>query len=270
VVLEVMNREAPERQWLVSELLEELGETQELPDWLSEWHLAVLLRRSPRVRYLGRLRVSLPEAKDGQVRLRFHEELLRILRAHGAPMPREQLIDELRKKTSVNELTMNQCLSRPQFLRCGGGLIGLLERDLPGGTEALAEAVEHTLALLEHRQRGLGAAQLWAEIARLSPEHAKWSSEMGLSIFRGDSRFRLSQAGAVGLSSWESVRVPTRAELLRQCLEEAGGRVSVEAVQRRIEAYYGEATERVGIGLMANRFGAGLRGDWIEREAGEG
>ena len=61
----------------------------------------------------------------------------------------------------------------------------------------------------------------------------------------------------------------TRAELLRQCLEEAGGRVSVEAVQRRIEAYYGEATDRVGIGLMANRFGAGLRGEWIEREAGE-
>ena len=103
-------------------------------------------------------------------------------------------------------------------------------------------------------------------MTRLSQTHAQWPAEMCLSVLRGDSRFRLSQSGAVGLSSWETVRVPTRLELLGQCIEEAGGRVSVDAVQRRIEAYYGEASSRVAVGLMANRLGAALRGEWIERE----
>jgi superfamily I DNA/RNA helicase len=265
--IQVMEREAPERQWLAHELLEELREDLDLPSWLTHWHLGSLLRRSGKVRYLGRLRVSLLASPEDQGRVKFHEELTRILRARGEPMRRDELVRELGKKTSVNELTLNMCLSRSQFLRCGDDRIGLLDRDLPGGTEALAEAVEHTAALLEHRQRGLGSAQLWAEVTRLSQTHAQWPAEMCMSVLRGDSRFRLSQSGAVGLSSWETVRVPTRLELLGQCLEEAGGRVSVEAVQRRIEAYYGEASSRVGVGLMANRLGAALRGEWIERES---
>jgi mRNA-degrading endonuclease RelE of RelBE toxin-antitoxin system len=268
--IRVMEREGPERQWLASELLDELREEQELPEWLTQWHLGALLRRSGRVRYLGRLRVALPDAPDDGGRLLFHDELVRILRARGEPMLPDELFTELRRKTSVNELTVNQSLSRPPFLRCGGDLVGLIDRDLPGGAEALAEAMEHTATLLEHRQRGLGAAQMWTEVTRLSQAHARWSRDMCLSVLRGDARFWLSQSGAVGLSSWESVRVPRRGELVGQCIEEAGGRVSVDAVQRRIEAYYGEAPERFAIGALANRFGAVLRGEWIEREAGEG
>jgi superfamily I DNA/RNA helicase/mRNA-degrading endonuclease RelE of RelBE toxin-antitoxin system len=267
--IQVMEREAPERQWLAHELIDELREDMELPTWMTHWHLGSLLRRSGKVRYLGRLRVSLLASSEDQGRVKFHDELLRILRARGEPMVRDELVGELSKKTSVTELTMNMCLSRSQFLRCGDDRIGLLERDLPGGTEALAEAVEHTAALLEHRQRGLGAAQLWAEVTKLSQTHAQWTREMCMSVLRGDSRFRSSQSGAVGLSSWETVRVPNRLELLRQCIEEAGGRVSVDAVQRRIEAYFGEASSRVGVGLMANRLGAALRGEWIERESPE-
>ncbi|WP_437737337.1 UvrD-helicase domain-containing protein [Sorangium sp. So ce1335] len=264
--IRIMEREAPERQWLASELLEELREELDIPEWLTQWHLGSLLRRSDRVRYLGRLRVALPVAPEGQGRLLFHDELVRILRERGAPMSREELATALRRKTSVNELTLTQCLARPQFLKCGEGRVGLIDRDLPGGAEALAEAVEHAAALLERRQRGLGSAQLLVELTRLSPAHAHWNAEMCLSVLRGDSRFRLSQAGAVGLSSWESVRVPTRTELLQQCLEEAGGRVSIDAVQRRIEAYYGEMPERASLGSMAVRWGASLQGDWVVRD----
>ncbi|MFT3770136.1 MAG: 3'-5' exonuclease [Minicystis sp.] len=262
----VMERDAPERQWLASELREELREEIEIPEWLTDWHLGSLLRKSGKVRYLGRNRVALLDVPDGQGRVLYHEELIRILRERGEPMPREELVGELRKKTSVADTTVNLCLTRPQFLRCSADRFGLTERDLPGGAEARAEAAEHVATLLEHRERGLGAMQLWAEVARLGPAHAQWTPEMCLSVLRGDARFRLSQAGAVGLASWESVRVPARRELVGQCLEEAGGRVSVEAVQRRIEAYYGEAPGRVSIGQMANRFGAVLRGEWIERD----
>lgn len=202
----LMEQDAPERQWLASELRADLLESIEIPEWLTDYHLSALLRHSGKVRYLGRHRVSLLDAPDG--RLRFHEELVRILRDHGAPMPRQELVAALRRKTDAHEATLKVYLAGPQFLRCSEDLIGLMQRDLPGGAEALAEATEHLAGLLERREEGLGAPRLWLEVIRLGPIHAQWTPEMCLSVVRGDARFRLSTAGAVGLSSWGSVRVP--------------------------------------------------------------
>ncbi|WP_437290977.1 UvrD-helicase domain-containing protein [Sorangium sp. So ce406] len=265
--LEVLQREPPERQWLSNEILDELRESVDLPEWLDHWHLAALLRKSDRLRYLGRNRFALLDAPDERGRIHYRDELIRILRDHGGPMVREDVIAALRKKTTAPVGTVSLNLLRPPFVSCDAERVGLLERDLPGGAAALVEALEHVAGLLERRERGLGAAQLKAEISRLSQSHAQWSLDMCMSVLRGDPRFRLSQSGAVGLMQWESVRVPTRAEIVRQCLDEADGHVSVEAVQRRIEAYYGAAPDRVVVGALANRFGAVLRGDWLQRDA---
>jgi hypothetical protein len=40
-------------------------------------------------------------------------------------------------------------------------------------------------------------------------------------------------------------------------------------VQRRIEAYYGAAPDRLKVAAFANRFGAVLQGEWLERETAE-
>lgn len=209
-IWEVMQREAPERQWLSTELLEEAREAAPLPDWLGHWHLASLLRRSERFRYLGRNRFALYNAPDERGRIRYSDELSRILREHGGPMRRDDLMSELRKKTSAPEMTIATYLARPPFLRVDSERIGLLERDLPGGAPALAHALEHVAGVLEDRQRGLGSGQLQAQVSRLSPEHAQWTEEMCLSVLRGDPRFKQNGVGAVGLSAWGNVRVPAR------------------------------------------------------------
>ena len=267
---EAMQRETADRQWIATELLEEIREAVLLPEWLGHWHLAALLRKSGRLRYLGRNRFALLDAPDERGRIHYRDELLRILREHGGPMLRDDLVDELRKKTSISDMAVNMSFTRAPFLRYDADRMGLLDRDLPGGSAALADALEHVATVLEHRQRGLGAAQLKTQIARLSSDHAQWSEEMCLSVVRGDPRFRLSQSGALGLSQWESVRVPTRLEIVQQCLEESAFRVTVEAVQRRIEAYYGASIDRLRVGALANRFGVVLRGEWLERPAGGG
>ncbi len=265
--IEVMQQESPERQWLANEILDEIRESTELPDSLNHWRLASLLRRSGRVRYLGRNRFGLLESPEERGRIHYHDELTRILRERGEPMLREDLIAELRRKMTATPSTVAMFLGRPPFVACDSDRVGLYDRDLPGGAEAMAEGLEHVARVLERRERGLGAAKVKTEISRLSQTHASWSQEMCLSVLRGDPRFRLSQSGGVGLSQWEAVRVPSRAEIVRKCLEEAEGRVTVEAVQRRIEAYYGAAPERFAISAIANRFGAVLRGDWLERVA---
>ena len=76
------------------------------------------------------------------------------------------------------------------------------------------------------------------------------------------------QGEASGVS-WGSVAQP--ADLYADVTGAVGtGRVTVEAVQRRIEAYYGSAPDRLRVGALANRFGAVLRGEWLERNTAAG
>ena len=86
---------------------------------------------------------------------------------------------------------------------------------------------------------------------------------MCLSVVRNDPRFRLTMTGNVGLSEWEDVRVPSRLAVIQSSLEKSDGRVSVEAVQARLAAIYGSPSDRNYIGMMANRFGGGIDGDWV-------
>lgn len=176
---------------------------------------------------------------------------------HGA------LFAKLRQSTAFNEPTAVLRLLRPPFLKCTNSTWGLLSRDLPGGVEAMTEALDELETVLERRERGFSALQMQREMAKLSKVHSQWTPEMCQSVTRGDTRFRLSISGNVGLADWESVRVPTRAELVKRSLDEGGGRVSVDAVRDRIAAVYGSAPDRVALGLTANRFGAGLQGDWL-------
>lgn len=266
----VMKAKAPKRQWSTGELLAELRETSNLPEWLTEWHLGSLLRRSGHVRSLGRLRFALKSASDDQGPVFALHELVRILRERGTPVLRDQLTSELRKKTSFKERTVKMYLAHAPFLQCDPDLIGLLDRDLPGGAAALTEAADHTAALLRRRRRGLSAFQLHAEVTRISPTHARWSKEMCRSAVANDTRFRLSQAGTIGLSTWATVRVPTRGEIIRQCLDASGGRVRLATVQQQIEAIHGEASDRGSISSAAYNFGARMRGEWIERPSQKG
>lgn len=167
-----MEREGPERQWLAHALREDLAEPMEIPDWLTAAHLASLLRRSGRVTYLGRLRVALLDREDGPDPVP-RGICRRLLLTRGGPMTRDELLSALRSRMTVRELTFAGLLLRPQFLHCDDERVGLTERDLPGGTEALAMALEHMAGVMERRQRGFGRGQVLAEIAALSPAHGQ-------------------------------------------------------------------------------------------------
>jgi hypothetical protein len=261
--IRVMVRAGPERQWDARELMEELRDELRLPPSLTAWNLVALLRRSDEVRYLGRMRFVLSGAPEGQGRIEYREELVRILRLRGEPMSRDELAAELLRRTSATGPTITQNLQHPPFLRCAHERYGLRERDLPGGAEALAEAIEHVAAVLARLGRSLTAAEIHAEVAPLSAAHARWTPEMCVSVLHGDRRFRFSKSGTVGSWSWEDGRVPSRTVLISRCLDEAGGRVRVETVEQRIAAAYGEAPDRASLYPLLYTIGAAVRGEWI-------
>lgn len=263
--VDLMTREGPDRQWLAREILAALRRSSTVPPWLDPWQMSSLLRRSGKVRYLGRMRVALPGSPGSEERMHIHPAIVGILRANGGPMHRDELVARLDAKTGTSELTLKQALQSAPVYRVDEHRYGLLERDVPGGPSALADALEHIAAALARRRRGLGAVPLAAKVARLSADHARWGPQTCLAVCRADARFRVSRSGAVGLATWEDVRVPSRAELTRQCLEESGGRVSVEAIEARIHAHYGVRPTRATTAGIAKEAGAALRGGWVER-----
>lgn len=264
---ELVERLGPERQWSSVEILDELREAVEIPDWLSAWGLAELIRAGSRLTYLGRLRVALPGAPENEARIRVHELAEQLLRDAGEPMTRDELASRIRERLGTSEMTLLQVFGRPQFVRLDGRRVGLLERDVPGGAPAVAEATESAEALLRRRERGVSLHHLREAIGTLSADLSRWSEELLGSVVRGDGRFRTSQGGAVGLAEWESTRAPTRLELARAALVEAGGTVSVEAVLGRIEAHYGERPTRASLGAIAMHLGVSLDGEWLRPKA---
>lgn len=263
----VIETYGPDRQWHCHELLDELREDHDIPAWLSGFGLAALIKASPQsLRYLGRLRVVLPGNTEGEGRVFVHDALEQLLQEAGEPLPRAVLLERLDQRVgTANDPAV--VLFRPQFVRVDVDRIGLLARDVPGGAAAIAEASAHMEAVLARRGRGLSEAHAHQEVAGLSSDHAAWSPQLVMSILRSDGRFRLSQNGAVGLATWDSTRVPTRLQLVRDAVTQSDGRVTVEAVLARIEAHYGERPTRASLISIAINAGANVDGEWIIAKA---
>jgi superfamily I DNA/RNA helicase len=265
LAIQLIEENGPERQWSCTDLVASLREELELPAWLEHWHLAAILRRSEGIEYLGRLRVALPGVIADSERIHVDDAARKIIETAGEPVSWESLTRQLRAKLDVTDIALVGLLNRPPFLKVSKRMFGLLARDLPGGVDAMAEALDELEAILERRQRGLSAKFVHKELNALSSLHAQWSQEICLAVVRTDPRFRLTISGNVGLASWENVRVPSKLDIVQEALQKANGRVSVAAVQERIEALYGEVPDRIGLGQMANRFGARLDGEWLAR-----
>ena len=261
----IMRDDERERQWSAVELLDELRQSARLPDWLGHWHLAGMLKRSEEVNYLGRLRVALPEHGASEERIHIEPLLLRLLSETSQPVPIQDLLAAAQEHISIPELTYTMMVKRPPFVQVDEQRIGLIERDVPGGAEAIAMFEDALAEALGQRQSGMSPTVLTHFLGGISDTHKKWSWWMARSILRGDDRFRLSQSGSVGLSEWDDVRVPTRAELLLACLNEDNDRTSVAKIQGRITELYGRCPSRTQVGLLANQLGARMSGPVVSR-----
>ncbi|RYZ09241.1 MAG: hypothetical protein EOO73_05630 [Myxococcales bacterium] len=264
--LEVMQERPAGRQWLVPELHEALRERRLVPDWLGHWQLASLLRLSGRVDYLGRLRVALQDGGQ-EDRLQYVELLQRIVTEAGAPLPFDELLARARVQTGMVEATATLRVNASPFVRIDESLVGLVERDVPGGPQAVAAAIEAVGSALRESQLGLTPHQATQLVHALSETHASWSRELVTSVLRNESTIRIDRSRNIGLDEWDDVRCPTRAEFMRSEVRHAGGRLAISELGARMAAFYGRAPDRGSLGVMAQQVGLTITGDTIVRIA---
>lgn len=260
-------REEPGRQWSVTELLDEASERAQLPDWMGHWHLASMLRHGGQVRYLGRLQVALDEDDAPEERRHVRDLLRELLRDAGGPVPLAALLEKMSALRGGNEHVYRLALLAAPFVQVDVDRYGLLERDLPGGPEALAEAANALEAELEARQQGVGAGAALTLIRELSPEHESWTLEMAKTVARLHDAFRLNRSGGIGLADWDDERLPTRRAIITGLVEQEGGRVPLARVMDAIEAAFGRRPSRVQIGNLGSPHGLRLRGGELVHEA---
>jgi hypothetical protein len=264
VALEIMQERPAGRQWLVPELHDALRERGLLPDWLGHWHLASLLRLSGQVEYLGRLRVAL---KDGgqEVRLQYVELLQCVLETAGAPISFEDLLGRARLQSDIPEASATLRVAAAPFVRIDDTRIGLVERDIPGGPQAVATAVEAVVRALTETQLGLTPHQATLLVNGLSDVHATWARQLVTSVLRNESTIRIDRTKNIGLDEWDDVRCPTRPEFLRREVQQAGGRLPLAKLYSSMDAFYGRAPDRGSLGVMAQQVGLTIVGDNIMR-----
>jgi hypothetical protein len=122
-------------------------------------------------------------------------------------MRRKDLIREVDKRIKQRRGGIYNFLMR--LLNCGNNMIGLYDRDLPGGTEAFKEAIDYVVAQLKQHPDGLDVAIVCDGLRSLSESHAKWQREMCLSVIRSDTRLQIRAPGIVRLSGLKNPRIHT-------------------------------------------------------------
>lgn len=260
--LDVMQERPAGRQWLVPEIHDALKERGLVPDWLGHWHLASLLRLSGRVNYLGRLRVATLDSGQEE-RLQYADLLEEVLEQSGGPLHFEELLARARVHTDISETTATLLVKEAPFVRVDEQRVGLLERDVPGGPEAVAAAIDAVVQTLTETEHGLTPHQATELVHRLSDVHATWSQQLVTSILRNESRLRIDRSRNIGLDEWDDVRCPARPEFVRREVAKAGGSLAVQDLSASMEAVYGRAPDRAQLAALAAQVGLVLSGDVI-------
>jgi hypothetical protein len=262
--LEVMRERPAGRQWLVPEVHALLEERGLVPDWLGHWHLASLLRLSGEVSYLGRLRVALKGSGQDQ-RLEYEDVLVEALEQAGTPLAFDELLRRVRERTAISEGAATIMVGAAPFVRLDEERVGLVERDIPGGPEAVASAIEAVIARLTETAHGLTPHQASELVERLSPVHADWSRPLVVSVLRSEASLRIDRSKNIGLEEWDDARCPARAEFVRLEVLRSGGALPVAEVLARLEAIYGRAPDRGSLHALAGEAGLVLEGDRVMR-----
>jgi len=263
-----MRRHGPRRHWSCAELVDVAADLSGAPPWLNPWTLAAMCTRRAEVRYLGRSLIALSTAP--KVRTHMRDTVVEVLTSAGRPLSRDDLLGRVMHRRAVTSFALTKVLCSPPCVEVAPGLWGLRDRDLPGGEAAARHATDVVARALAARGSGLSTARALALVRALGAPLSAWSAPMVASVVRGDPRLRAAPYDAVGLAAWADIRLPSRAEVLRRCLDAGDGRVSLALVHAEIERSYGEPMGKKALAALVYAADARVTKGYVVRRAPSG
>lgn len=145
---------------------------------------------------------SEPTQNASEEHLRLEDTLRSVFRAAGTPLSSESVAERVRRRLDVDDPTLARLLARAPFVRRNADQYGLLSRDVPGGPEAIATALNTLTDALHTQQRALDTRDAFALVqAQIKPA---WSLELLCSLIDSDPALNHSTAHAVTLEHWDA------------------------------------------------------------------
>jgi sigma-70-like protein len=143
---------------------------------------------------------------DSEALLRLEDVLRSVFRSAGTPLPFESVAERVRQRVDVDDTVLAERLARAPFVRRNADQYGLLTRDVPGGPEAIASALNAVTGALAATERSLAAEPL-ASLVQASVSQP-WSADLTRSVIGSDPALSLSATHEVTLRRWEHARLP--------------------------------------------------------------
>lgn len=260
-VQSIMRDEGPGRQWMTGDLLEGVSASARVPEWLTPILLAGMMRKSGEFEDFGRQRFALAGVGDGK-RVQLAPAMVEILKEAGAPVKEAVLRAELEKKTTVLDTTFPLLLCYVPLFTTGDGRVGLIDRDIPGGMDAVREAGECLEEELRMRGKGVGHHRALEVLRAQHEEFLAWTVHMVAVVPRVSASLIANRSG-IGLEVWGDCRVLSQSDRLRELLDAGEGVARVSALAASIIDLQGHAPTRGTLGSVASQVGARLRGELI-------
>jgi hypothetical protein len=151
------------------------------------------------------------DAAGSEASLRLEDAIRSAFRGARTPLALAAVAERVRQRMDAEEADVLALLSRAPFVRRNADQYGLIARDVPGGHEAIAAALNGLVDTLEAQKRALCVEDA-VSVASAELKQA-WSAELVCSLIDSDPAL-CRTAAQVGLSRWRHAGSLPAPELL--------------------------------------------------------
>jgi len=257
-VVRIISEGQDSRQWSTTELLGYITKTfGTFDNILNMFTLNICLNNREELKYLGRnVWVSSRGDNDqSQSRIDITQAVTSLLVKFGRPMTNKEIKVELAKDRGVN--ASFQIHPIDSLINLGGGLWGLIERDIPLNVEDQRKVTSAMKHLLDTSQHGLPVENI-VEIFRNDPELISKTDNpdiyAGVAVKSG--LIKRSKEDCLYLAEWGNDRLMRRSEAILKVLENNPSGLAVDELARQAQNLLGRNLKRDTVYPILSSLGA--------------
>lgn len=148
---------------------------------------------------------------DSEARLRLEDAVRSAFRSARTPLPFSGVVERIRQRIDVDEAVLAALLASAPFVQRNADQYGLLSRDVPGGHEAIAGALNSLVEALDESQRALSVEAAFALVRPALKQ--PWSIELMRSLIGSEPALCMSSSGEISLRRWGQGRALSSGKL---------------------------------------------------------
>ncbi|MDK7584532.1 sigma factor-like helix-turn-helix DNA-binding protein [Alcaligenes faecalis subsp. phenolicus] len=221
---DLIGSESVARQWHAREICDHLEERGiDCDGNLSPYIVSIALNDSRYLTYLGRMVWAAKSSGATGVanRLDMHQAVVSILIDYGAPMIASEIKARLSSERGVN--TFFQIQPEGPLVRVGGGVWGLMDRDVPFSEEESRRVMEALRATLLETEKGIHSSEIIDKVSGIEPLVRRVNDPvLLLGLAQKFEGFSVSKGQYLYLSKWGEPRRMNVNEAMTQVLKDAG------------------------------------------------